>query len=283
MPIGKGRALDYVEHEWGTYVERFQRLPQEEQWQRLKETGYDSLRDLLAHILAWWDEGMGIIRAIVEERPFERRKYDFDAFNAEAVEKYRSWEEADFLAHYEETRQNMGAALTSMDAALFENRRAHAWLRAVVLAHAREHLLALSRFLVLDLLKNEWASYIEDFHRLNPAKQKEFLSEQGFDNFHDLLAHIVGWWEEGARVIHGILDSPSFTWQNHDVDSFNRELMQKISSWADEDLFHHFEGLRLALIDLVEQLPDDAFLNVDIEGWLIDDVVEHYDEHPIPG
>ena len=283
MPIGKGRALDYVEHEWGTYVERFQRLPQEEQWQRLKETGYDSLRDLLAHILAWWDEGMGIIRAIVEERPFERRKYDFDAFNAEAVEKYRSWEEADFLAHYEETRQNMGAALTSMDAALFENRRVHAWLRAVVLAHAREHLLALSRFLVLDLLKNEWASYIEDFHRLNPAKQKEFLSEQGFDNFHDLLAHIVGWWEEGARVIHGILDSPSFTWQNHDVDSFNRELMQKISSWADEDLFHHFEGLRLALIDLVEQLPDDAFLNVDIEGWLIDDVVEHYDEHPIPG
>lgn len=283
MPIGKGRALDYVEHEWGTYVERFQRLPQEEQGQRLKETGYDSLRDLLAHILAWWDEGMGIIRAIVEERPFARRKYDFDAFNAEAVEKYRSWEEADFLAHYEETRQNMGAALTSMDAALFENRRVHAWLRAVVLAHAREHLLALSRFLVLDLLKNEWASYIEDFHRLNPAKQKEFLSEQGFDSFHDLLAHIVGWWEEGARVIHGILDSPSFTWQNHDVDSFNRELMQKISSWADEDLFHHFEGLRLALIDLVEQLPDDAFLNVDIEGWLIDDVVEHYDEHPIPG
>lgn len=283
MPIGKGRALDYVEHEWGTYVERFQRLPQEEQWQRLKETGYDSLRDLLAHILAWWDEGMGIIRAIVEERPFERRKYDFDAFNAEAVEKYRSWEEADFLAHYEETRQNMGAALTSMDAALFENRRVHAWLRAVVLAHAREHLLALSRFLVLDLLKNEWASYIEDFHRLNPAKQKEFLSEQGFDSFHDLLAHIVGWWEEGARVIHGILDSPSFTWQNHDVDSFNRELMQKFSSWADEDLFHHFEGLRLALIDLVEQLPGDAFLNVDIEGLLIDDVVEHYDEHPIPG
>ena len=59
MPIGRGRALDYVEHEWGTYVERFQRLPQEEQWQRLKETGYDSLRDLLAHILAWWDEGCG--------------------------------------------------------------------------------------------------------------------------------------------------------------------------------------------------------------------------------
>ena len=35
-------------------------------------------------------------------------------------------------------------------------------------------------------------------------------------------------------------------------------------------------------IDLTEDLPDDAFLNRDIEQWLADDVVEHYDEHPIP-
>ena len=49
MPIGKGRALDYVEHEWGTYVDRFQRLPPEEQTKRLRQTGYESLRDLLAH------------------------------------------------------------------------------------------------------------------------------------------------------------------------------------------------------------------------------------------
>ena len=283
MPIGKQRALDYVEHEWGTYVERFHRLPQDEQKIRLGENGYESLRDLLAHVLAWWDEGMGIILSIAEDRPFERKKYDFDAFNAEAVAKYKPWDENEFIGFFEETRQKMSADLTSLDEAVFENRRVNAWLRAVILAHAREHLLTLSRFLVLDMLKNDWRTYIDDYDRLEPEKQKEFLSKQGFENFHDLLAHIIGWWEEGARIINGILASPSFTWEDHDVDGFNRELTEKFSAWSDDDLFKHYESLRLALIDLVERLPEDAFRNKDIEGWLAEDVVEHYDEHPIPG
>ena len=82
MSITKQRTLDFIEHEWGTYVQRFQRLPSDVQERRVKNMGYESFRDMLAHILAWWDEGMDIIRAISEEREFERKKYDFDAFNA---------------------------------------------------------------------------------------------------------------------------------------------------------------------------------------------------------
>jgi hypothetical protein len=283
LSITKQRAIDYVEQEWGTYIERFNRLPKEEQEKRLKQMGYESLRDLLAHILAWWEEGMGIILAIAEERPFERKKYDFDVFNAEAVAKYKPWEEAEFMTHFEKTRQKMSADLQSMNESIFENRRVRSWLRGIITHHAREHLGALSRFLVLDMLENDWATYVQDFHRLEPEKQKEFLSKQGFDNFHDLLAHIIGWWEEGARIINGILASPSFMWDDPDVDSFNVELTQKFAAWSDDDLFKHYENLRLALIELVERLPEDAFLNKDIEGWLADDVVRHYDEHSIPG
>jgi len=282
MSITKQRTLDYVEFEWGTYVERFHRLPKEERGIRLKKMGFESFRDMLAHILAWWEEGMGIILAIAEERPFERRKYDFDLFNAEAVAKYGSWNEDEFMAHFENTRQKMALDLKSMNEAVFENRRVKNWLRAVILNHAREHLVVLSRFLVVDVLENSWSTYIKDFHQLAPEKQKEFLSKQGFNNFHDLLAHIVGWWEEGARIINGIVNSPSFTWQDPETDAFNLELTQKFSAWSDDDLFKHYESLRLALIDLVERLPQDAFLNKDIESWLAADVVEHYDEHPIP-
>lgn len=282
MSISKQRTLDYVEHEWGTYVERFNHLTKEEQQKRVNQMGYESLRDLLAHILAWWEEGMGIILAIAEDRPFERKRYDFDLFNAEAVAKYKPWDEAKFMAHFEKTRQKMAADLALLNETTFENRRIKAWARAVILHHAREHLVVPSRFLVLDMLENDWATYIEDFQRLDPEKQKEFLSRQGFGNFHHLLAHIIGWWEEGARIINGILNSPSFTWQDPDVDSFNLELTQKYSIWSDNDLFKHYECVRLALIDLVERLPDDAFLNKDIESWLADDVVHHFDEHAIP-
>lgn len=281
--MNKQRALDYVELEWGTYVGRFNRLPKEEQTKRVKEMGYESFRDMLAHILAWWDEGMGIIHSIAQEHPVERKQYDFDAFNAEAVEKYRSWEESKFLTHFEETRQKMGTDLKAIPEAVFGNRRVKIWLRGTVLHHAREHLVTLSRFLPRDMLQHEWATYIEDFQRLDPERQKEFLSKQGFDTLHDLMAHIIGWWEEGARIINGILSSPSFTWQDPELDSFNRDLVHKYSSWSDEDLFKHFQIVRLALIELVESLPEDAFLNRDIESWLADEAVRHYDDHALPG
>ena len=282
MSITKGRTLEYIEQEWGTYVERFQRLPKEKQEKRVREQGYERFRDILAHILAWWDEGMDIILAVAEDRPFERKKYDFDAFNAEAVAKYKDWDETAFLNQFEKTRQKMGADLRSMKEAAFENRRVRAWLHGVIYHHAREHLVALSRFLVVDMLENDWATYIEDFKRLDEEKKKEFLSKQGFANFHDVVAHVVGWWEEGARIIAGITDSPAFTWENLDADAYNRELVQKFSTWSDDDLFQHYESVRLAMLDLTADLPDDAFLNDDIEGWLKDDVVGHYDEHPIP-
>lgn len=282
MPITKQRTLDYVEFEWGTYVERFQRLPQEEQITRVHQMGYESFRDLLAHILAWWEEGMEIIRAIAEDRPFERKKYDFDAFNAEAVAKYKPWDEGEFMAHFEETRQNMGADLQALPEAVFENRRVRNWLHGIIFHHPREHLVALSRFLVQDMLENDWATYVQDFNSLSPEAQKEFLSSQGWESFHDLLAHIVGWWEEAARVTNGILGSPAFTWENHDTDSFNAELAKKYSTWSDEDLLRHYETVRLALLELVETLPEDAFLNKEIEDRLTSDIVLHYDDHPIP-
>ena len=283
MTITKTRTLDYIEQEWGTYVERFQRLSNEEQIKRVKEQGYETFRDMLAHILAWWDEGMGIITAVAEDRPFERKKYDFDAFNAEAVAKYKDWDEAGFLDQFEKMRQKMETGLKSMDEAVFENRRVRAWLNGVIYHHAREHLVSLSRFMITDILKHEWATYIEDFNGLSDEKKEEFLSKQGYENFHNLIAHIIGWWEEGARIISGIMDSPAFTWETHDTDEFNVELTKKYSSWSDNDLFAHYETVRMAMIDLTEDLPEDAFLNADIEGWLKDDVVGHYDDHPIPG
>jgi len=167
MPITKQRTLSFMEEEWGTYVERFNHLPAEEQVRRVNQQGYEAFRDMLAHILAWWEEGMGIIHAIAEERPFERRKYDFDVFNADAVYRYKSWDEAGFMAHFEKTRQKMESDLKSMNQAVFENRRVKAWIRAVVTHHAREHLVTVSRFLVTDLLGNEWAEYVEDFVKNN--------------------------------------------------------------------------------------------------------------------
>jgi len=275
----KKRTLNFLEIEWATYIERFNRWPADYGLKRVNDQGYEQFRDMLAHILAWWEEGMGIILAIAEEREYERRKYDFDVFNAEAVAKYKSWNESEFLAHFEKTRQNAVASLKSMNEAAWENHRVRGWINGIFINHAREHLVALSRFLALETLQNEWVTCIEDFEKIED--KDAYLKKQGFENFRELLGHVVGWWEEGERIITGILKDPNFKWQNHDTNAFNAELIVKYKKFSDAEVQKQFESKRQDMIKLVNDLPEDAFMNRDIENWLAADIVEHYDEHSI--
>lgn len=277
----KQRVLDFLQKEWGTYIERFNRLPADEQVKRIRQQGYESLRDLLAHVLAWWEEAFPIVQAIAEGREFERKKYDFDAFNAEAVDKYKSWDEAEFLSRFESCRREMESGLRSIDEALFANRRLKTWLNGVIIHHAREHNVATSRFLAMDTLEHEWGGYIERFKALTPEKQAAFLSQQGFETFHDLLAHVIGWLEETMRVVNNILEDPGYVWEGRETDAFNAELVARFRNWSDADLFLHFDNVRRAALELVMELPPDAFANRDIEEWLAADVVGHFDDHAL--
>jgi hypothetical protein len=275
----KQRTLNYIEIEWATYIERFNHWPAEEGLKRVNAQGYQQFRDMLAHVLAWWEEAMPIIMAIAEEREYARKKYDFDAFNAEAVAKYKNWDEAEFLAHFEKTRQQAAADLKSMNEAAWENRRVRSWVNGVFISHAREHLVASSRFLILDTLENEWNTYVEDFEKIED--KDAFLRKQGVENFRGLLGHVIGWWEQGEAIIRGILNDPNFKSPDINTDVYNAELIAKYNKLSDVEVQVQFEEKRLAMIKLVETLPGDAFTNKDIEGWLAADIAEHLDEHAI--
>lgn len=134
---------------------------------------------------------------------------------------------------------------------------------------------------VMKVLEEGWGEYIKQFNALSPQAQAAFLEKEGFDSFHDLLGHIIGWWEEGLWIITGIIEDPSFTWEERDTDDFNRELVERFSLWSEEDLMLHYENVREALLDLVGELPEDALLNDDIREWLEADVIEHLEDHKI--
>ena len=277
----KQRTLDFIEIEWATYIERFNRLPVEAGQKRVKNQGYARFRDMLAHILSWWEEAMPIILAIAEEREYERKKYDFDIFNAAAIEKYKDWDETEFLSHFEKTRQKAAADLRPMNEAAWENRRVRGWVNGVFIHHAREHLVALSRFLTLDTLENEWSTYIEDFSSVED--KNAFLKKQGVENFREILGHVVEWWGMGARIIEGIMSDPHFKWEDVNTDAFNADVIAKYAKLSDEEVQKQFEMKRQDMVRLVQGLPDDAFSNRDIEEWLAADMVEHFDEHAVNG
>ena len=273
----KERAINVVEQEWGTYVERFNRLPKDEGMKRVNEQGYTQFRDMLAHVLAWWDEGMDIIMALAENREYERKKYDFDAFNADAIAKYKDWDETEFLNHFEKTRQKAVTNLKSIEEAAFENRRVQAWIRAVFTHHARDHLVVLGRYLALDTLEHEWSGFVKKFDALED--KNEYLKKEGFERFEDALAHIIGWWDEGIKVVRGVKTNPQFVYDEPNTDQFNLEIVAKYKSMNDADVRNLFEQKRIEMIGLVQDLPDEVFEHQTVERWLAADVVEHFDDH----
>lgn len=276
----KQRVIDFVEIEWAGYVERFNRLPELDGSKRVRGQGYERFHDMLAHILAWWEDVMPIVLAIAENREFEKKKYDFDAFNAEAVAKYKDWDETEFLAHFEKTRQKAAADLSSINEAAFEDKRIWGRIHGIFIHHAREHLVALSKFLTMDTLEHEWGTYIAKFDASD--KKEEFLKKQSAARFGDMLVHAFAWWDEGVIAVQGALKDPSFVYDGPaNTDAYNAEIVAKYKNTSEAELRTLFEQKRLELIDLVRGLPESAFENPTIENWLAADIVEHFDEHSI--
>jgi len=129
---------------------------------------------------------------------------------------------------------------------------------------------------------DRWEEYVDKFNRLPADRQAAFLHEQGFPRLRDLLAHIIGWWEEGIRIVESVLSYPDFVYNEPDTDAFNATVVEKYSSWREASLFQYFEQTRRRIVDMVSALPEAALENPLIREWLIADVIEHFDEHKLP-
>ena len=133
----------------------------------------------------------------------------------------------------------------------------------------------------LDALQNGWATYVSRFHALSPEAQNEFLKKQGFACFTDVLAHVTAWWEEGELVIKGILKDPEYRWASYEVDVFNAQAIRRFSGLEETVVVGSFELARISFAVLVSDLPEEAFTNKKIAGWLYADVIEHLQDHAI--
>lgn len=139
----------------------------------------------------------------------------------------------------------------------------------------------LTREQALDVLQNDWSTYVARFQQLSPAAQAEFLTRQGYDSLTSLLAHILAWWEEGQRVIANLRDDPDFAPPEYDVDAFNAEAVAHYCSWSQAAMLAAFEQARFAWVSFIENLPASVFQNQHIVHRLYLELVLHWQEHAL--
>ena len=131
--------IDTLHREWGDYVKGFAGLTAAEQAAFLKKQGFDRFRDVLAHVVAWWEHGIGVIESSASEGSGDVD--DVDSFNAEAVERFGLLDEAQVLAKYEDTRLTLASLVDMLPDEVLSQPHVRSWLRADVIDHYYEHAL----------------------------------------------------------------------------------------------------------------------------------------------
>jgi hypothetical protein len=132
-------VLDTLQREWDGYIERFNALPEDKQGAFLEKQGFPRFRDVVAHIIAWWEDGIEAINGYAKDPAYKHPDKDTDAYNAQAVGIFGELTEAEVWKKFESTRQWLIELAINLPDETFDHKDVQAWLRADVIDHYFDH------------------------------------------------------------------------------------------------------------------------------------------------
>jgi hypothetical protein len=137
--ITRQSVITLLNKDWADYVARFQSLASAEQAAFLEKQGYKRLTDLLAHIVAWWEEGLQAIQRFQNDPSARQPEINIDSFNARAVEMVRLVSEADEICVFEEARCKFVELVEHLSEQDFKDERVLTQLKWELINHLEDH------------------------------------------------------------------------------------------------------------------------------------------------
>jgi hypothetical protein len=137
--ITRQSVLDLLNGDWADYVPRFQGLSPAAQAAFLEQQGYQRLADLLAHIAAWWEQGLQAIQRYQNDPAARQFEIDVDSFNAWAVEKVRTVSDAGEAQVFEKARLAFIDAVKGLSEDDFQDERVLEQIRWELVNHLEDH------------------------------------------------------------------------------------------------------------------------------------------------
>lgn len=127
--------LEYVDTRWGRCLPTLNALPETEQHAFAQAQDFNSVRDLLAHIAAWWRTALEAVAAARSGYTFARDWDDDDAFNALAVVAASSRTPEAVAKDFEQMRAAIGGLIAELLPEAFDHPDVAHWLYETVIVH----------------------------------------------------------------------------------------------------------------------------------------------------
>ncbi len=141
--------------------------------------------------------------------------------------------------------------------------------------------MIITREQLLSTLHTDWGTFVERYQRLTPEAQAVYLQQQGYARFADLLAHVIAWWQAGLATIPLMLSDPVYASPDVDVDQFNAQAVARFHDVAESVVRAIFADLQRQWIELITDLPAEAFDDEKIVWRLNIEIIGHYAEHSL--
>jgi hypothetical protein len=140
MPeVTRKELLQALDQEWGTYVERYQQLSDEGKKRFLRAQGFARFADILAHFIAWWEEGIKALEKMPRDPAYPSPDYSVDDFNARAIKRFSAMDENAIIDIFENQRREMIRLVSDLPEEAFREKRISDRLHIEILGHMEEH------------------------------------------------------------------------------------------------------------------------------------------------
>ncbi len=137
--VTRKELLDTLEKEWGTYVKRYRGLTEDGKKRFNKKQGYARFADILAHFIAWWEEGIKALEQMPIDPAYQSPDFGVDEFNAQAVKRFSGLSEDEIIKTFEGLRRSMVGLVAGLPDGAFTEQRITDRLHIEIIGHMEEH------------------------------------------------------------------------------------------------------------------------------------------------
>jgi len=272
-----------------------------------------SMLDHVGHVVDWWELATGYITDVVRGGPWptDDDYYaggDFDAFNEQRRPLFANVAAADLRRRGMAAHDRVVQVAGTLPLETIRSDAAWGWVQQVLHGHAVDHLTVLEPW--ADALRERqtgndpfgpdpqptraslatgrerfWASadtILADFDRLMTTTPDEvWISPTGEPwTFADHVAHLAGWFEEGARALEA--HQAGGAWADlppEGLDAFNDRQVRAARGTPAADLRTAYAAGAARLGAAIQAMTDDEWLDPEGFSWAYEDLHGHVRAH----
>jgi hypothetical protein len=141
--LGTRALLRALDDGWLAYLPALRALDAGEVQVYLATQGYEQMQDLLAHVIAWCEETLGVVPVLLQGGEVSQEHADDDdqSYNAQAVARLRNFGSQEVERRFTQAHAALARMLAFVPDAALEDINVYGWLYTTIVEHFNTHRL----------------------------------------------------------------------------------------------------------------------------------------------